>query len=191
MTSRKIVNADGTIPGYNIIYWKDMLGGGSSLGTGTAAPTRTRLGTSNIYYNVYNVAGNDGFSTEIQFNHDAVQGANVVVSPHLHIILPATPSAGDNVKFSFGYTLASINGNFTSSPTNDTKELLLTGKTQWQHLIVEFADITVTMGLSAIMLCGVKRIAASTNEYGSGVGIIGFDVHYTVDTPGSAAEYTK
>lgn len=189
--TQKFVKADGTIRPYPINYWKDMLGGGSSLGTGGSAPARTRLGTSNIYYNAYNVAGNDGFSTEIQFNHDAVQGSSVVISPHLHVMLPAAPSAGDNVKFSFDYTFASFDGNFTSSPTNDLKETLLTGKTQWQHLIIDFTDITVTMGISSIMLCGVTRVAASTNEYGSGIAIIGFDIHYTVNTPGSASEYVK
>lgn len=189
--AQKFVKADGTIRAYPIPYWKDQLTSGSALGTGGAAPTRTRLGTSNIYYNSFNVAGGDGFSTEVQFNHDAIQGAGVVISPHMHIFLPATPSSGDKVKFSLDHTFAAIDGNFTASPTNDLVETTLTGKTQYQHLLIEFADITVTMGISSILLCGVKRVAASSNEYGSGIAIISFDIHYKVDTPGSAAEFTK
>jgi hypothetical protein len=174
---------------YDTKYWKDQLNAGSSLGVGAAAPARTQLGSSNIYYAGYGVG--DGFSTEIQFNHDAVQGASVIISPHVHLMLPVAPSSGDQVNLSFHYTFASIDGTFSGSPTTDAKETLLTGKSQYQHLYIEFADITVTMGISSIILCGVKRIAASAQEYGNDVAVVGFDFHYKVDAPGSVQETVK
>lgn len=172
------------------VYWLDQLGAGSSLGVGAAAPQRTKVGsTSYVYTSNYDVG--DGFSTEIQFNHDAAQGS-VTISPHMHIMLPAAPSSGDYVKFAFDYTFASINGTFTVDPSHDTKEVLLTGKSQYAHLLVEFADIVVTMSLSAILLCGVSRVTTAPNpEYASRMAIIAFDVHYTTDTPGSSEEYIK
>lgn len=175
--------------GYAISFWRDQITSGSSLGVGAAAPARTKLGsTSYVYY--YALGVGDLLSTEVQFNHDAVQGS-VTISPHVHAILPAAPSAGNKVKLAFDYTFAGIDSTFTVDPNHDFKETTLTGMAQYRHILIEFADINVTMGLSAIMMCGVARVSAAPNEYGSNIGLIGFDVHYTVNTPGSTQEYVK
>ena len=62
---------------------------------------------------------------------------------------------------------------------------------------VRIADVT-TAGIdgtghtiSSVLLCRIKRVSATSDNYSGGVAIMDFDVHYEIDTMGSRQELVK
>ena len=45
--------------------------------------------------------------------------------------------------------------------------------------------------ISSILICRIKRVAAQTDNYASGIAILDFDIHYEIDTIGSRQELVK
>ena len=64
----------------------------------------------------------------------------------------------------------------------------------WQDVAFIIKDFSITgtgFGISSVLLCRIKRVAATGDNYAGGVAILDFDIHYQIDTIGSRQEAVR
>lgn len=131
-----------------------------------------------------------------QINHDCVQGAGVVIMPHIH--WRKTTAAVGNVVWRLEYKYAAPGGDFgeyvqlgadQKTPVAGTVD----NDTATRHLITSFGLLTLDVSLSTKIYFKLTRVASDTvnDTYGANALAMSFDYHYPVDSPGSAEEYSK
>lgn len=130
-----------------------------------------------------------------QINHDCQQGT-VTIVPHIH--WRKTTAASGDVVWRLEYKLAAVGGdfgNFVQVGTDKKTPIAATtdNSTATRHLITSFGDLSVTVGLSTMIVFKLTRMASDTvnDTYGADALAISFDFHYPVDSPGSRGEYSK
>jgi hypothetical protein len=115
------------------------------------------------------------------------------LSDHIHWSVPSN-DAGKKFKFQLDVIAAGVNEAFAVTAGSPyTVEVTLGAAEAGYHRLGEFpSDIPgVNTTTSTLYVCRLKRIAASSNEYGSDVYIIYHDAHYIKDQIGSEEEFIK
>lgn len=131
----------------------------------------------------------------VQINHDCLQGA-VTIYPHVH--WRKTTAAAGNVTWRLEAKSAAVGGDFgafaqvgtdVSTPIGAT----IDNNTAERHLITSFGSLSLTVGLSTMLVFRLTRVASNTgtDTYNADVLAMSFDFHYPVDTPGSVSQYSK
>lgn len=134
---------------------------------------------------------NDYIYFDLQTSH--AMPLNTVLDHHIHYSLPNTTDIGDNFKFQLDVISAGMNEAWqvpTGSPY--TAEFQVAANDDSYHRYLDIAEIAaINTTVSTIYKCRLKRIAASSNEYGSEIYITFTDSHYRKDGLGSTTESTK
>ncbi len=159
-------------------------------------PTLTQLftdgaGSQGVYAFVFS-DGDEAIIT-IQMPHDWKEGSDI--SPHIHFMCTTDVSPADNFGIEFEYTWADLGEDFSANSTKSTIDISTGVNTDNNHrpeANVTDAGIDGTgKTISSVLLCRIKRVAAQTDNYASGIVILDFDVHYEIDTIGSRQELEK
>ncbi len=127
------------------------------------------------------LAVGEGFSGELEMQHDYKEGSNITF--HVHFEGIAAPTGTDKVQFQLTYTVGHTDT--TLAPvTIITVEVDF--DTQYEFKIVSFAPISGSgIHIEDQFLFTFQRIAASADEYGGEALIATVGIHYEVDTVGS------
>ncbi len=152
-------------------------------------PTLTKLfddgsGSQGVYGFVF-TNGDEAIIT-IQMPHKWKEGTTIY--PHIHFMCTSDVDPTDKFGIEFEYTWADINEDFTANSTLSTIDVETGVDTDNMHRI---ANVTVAgisgsgHTISSVLLCRIKRVAATGDDYADGIAILDFDVHYEIDTIGS------
>jgi hypothetical protein len=179
--------------------YNDANVGGLVLRTGGTAPGVVQIqdndGDNTGIYTVGFAAGEEG-SGVIEIPHDYKEGTNIVF--HIHWGANDAPAGGtDNVKWQLIYSIARGSNTFPDAISPAAVEVAYT--TQYQYMFTDLATITGSTGgvdggnikIGDQFHFTVKRVAASSDEFG-GEALMGtLGLHYQTDTLGSRAIGTK
>jgi hypothetical protein len=100
----------------------------------------------------------------------------------------------DNFGIEFEYIWADIMEDFPATSTLETVDISTGVGTANMHRYGEVtaAGISGTgHTISSVLLCRIKRVAATGDNYAGGIAIMDFDIHYQIDTMGSRQEGVK
>ena len=138
----------------------------------------------------------DAGSTELlffaaQMPHAWKEGTGI--HPHLH--WQKTTSASGNVYWQLDYKMAPIgevmDSSFTTLTTTSVVGSTPDTDTANKHLISSFDEISMTgKGLSDMILIKLSRIGGS-DTYGADARLLEFDIHYEINSFGSAQEFRQ
>lgn len=135
----------------------------------------------------FDAASDESVHFALQLNHNAVKPTNTF-KPHVHWTTSEAQSAATNsIVWGLEYTMANISSNFVGSTTIYCTNTPAS-QNDFTHTMTSFADITVTnLANSMIISCRLFRDADNDADSVSGdANLLGFDVHYMVDSLGSA-----
>jgi hypothetical protein len=170
--------------------WKDSMVPASGFKLGASAPTWGNFTDANIQVLQFAKAADNLVHGTVQLNHDYREGTTI--SPHLHIWFPIAASAATSTNvWLLHYSWGNVTGVF---PTSTTVTVTNSGAiTQYEHRLIEFPDIVGTSKtVSSIIAVTVQRTGSDGYDvYDDVIGLVGFDVHYRVDTLGSTSEFVK
>lgn len=170
--------------------WDDCGISAAALAPGAAAPGVITFGPSG---NVRAYGFDGGVTAEyldgsIQLPHKYEEGTPVRF--HIHWA-PSTTGAG-NVIWKCDYYFLNKDEAPGGAPTTMTATGTA-GGTAWQHSIAAFPEISMTgKKISAIMMFSLYRVPNDANDtYGADAALISADIHYRIDSEGSAQEFIK
>jgi len=144
-----------------------------------------------VAFNVLGYSVNEYQDIYIQTSH--AMALQTILDNHIHWTIPSD-SAGSKFKFQLDVIAAGIGEMFAAVAGSPfTPEKTLAGDESGRHNLFDLAEIPgVNTTVSTCYIMRMKRIAASSGEYGSPVYVIFNDSHYKSDTPaGSRAEDSK
>jgi hypothetical protein len=118
------------------------------------------------------------------------------IRPHVH--WTKTTSADGDVAWRLRYQIIGIgdtgpgtwsDGEIVTTPVTGTPD----GDTAWEHLLTNFTEIPMTgQTLSSCVLFELARNGSDEGDtYGADARLLEFDLHYEIDSLGSAEEFTK
>jgi len=191
--------ADGTLEfNGDATVWDDYVTplGPNNWRGGSNNPVLTQLfddagGTSQGVY-AYVFSDGDEALITIQMPHKWKEGTTI--QPHIHFMCTSDVSPADNFGVEFEYIWSDINEDFPANSTVETNDISTGINTDNMH---QLANVTASgidgsgHTISSVLLCRIKRVAASSNNYAGGVAFLDFDVHYEIDTVGSRAITSK
>jgi hypothetical protein len=192
------LKADGSIetPGitYANTYFKDQII--SLVGINPVGPAAAPVVDPNGEGWLFAGASTDNVAVlGIQINHDSIQGATTI---HPHVHWRKTTAAAGNVTWRLEVKSAAVGGDFGAYAqvgTDVSTPIVVTvdNNTTTRHLITAFDAVPLTVGLSTMLVFKLTRVASNTvtDTYAGDALAMSFDFHYEVDSPGSAAEYSK
>lgn len=164
--------------------------------TGTVAPTLTTGFRGNASFQQVQFISSQADEVQfiIQMPHAWRTGS--MVYPHVHFAPAVNIADGSyNVQFKLEYYWADINDQFAADAASYTMAKAFTVSSNnhiWKHFMaVGSAGLTVDAGISSIIVCRLYRDNTVDNNYGQPVAMLGFDIHYDVDSLGSDAERSK
>ena len=114
--------------------------------------------------------------------------------PHVHFSTYTALGAGTYAaQFILEYYVAPINDQFPATPATYTMTKTWTAEKRYYHFIAAgTAPLDATLwGLSTILYCRLYRDNGVANNFGGKVTLLGFDIHYVIDSIGSRQEYIK
>lgn len=133
-----------------------------------------------------------GANEEVHFTVQLPHGYRTgsTLKPHVHWT-PTTADAG-NVVWQFEYTVQEVGGTFAAGTLADCTTTAA-GGTAWVHKITACPDIDDSgLGISSVMYGRLMRDGDHASDtYEADVALIGFDIHFEMDSPGSAAPTSK
>jgi len=158
-------------------------------------PVLTKLfddgsGSQGVYAFVFS-DGDEALIT-IQMPHSWKEGTTI--QPHIHFMTTSDVSPADNFGIEFEYSWVDIGEDFPANSTLETNDISTGINSDIMH---QAAHITATgidgtgHTISSVLLCRIKRVAATGDNYGDGVAILDFDIHFEMDTIGSRQEFIK
>ncbi len=148
-------------------------------------------GSQGVYAFVFS-DGDEALIT-IQMPHDWKEGSTI--QPHIHFMCTTDVTPADNFGIEFEYNWANIGADFSANSTKTGVDISTGVNTDNSHR--PEANVTPSgidgtgKTISSILLCRIKRVAAQADNYGGGIAIFDFDVHYEIDTVGSRTELAK
>lgn len=190
--------ADGTLEfNGDATVWDDYVVPMSRALFGGAAndPTLTKIadnGASSAGVWAFVFGDGDEVLVTVQMPHRWKEGTTI--QPHIHFFTMTDVTPTDNFGIEFEYWWADTNEDFPANTTLETVEIPTGANSQYQH---QLANITAAgidgtgHTISSVLLCRIKRVAAVDDNYGGGVAIMDFDVHFEIDTVGSRQIATK
>lgn len=117
---------------------------------------------------------------------------NSILDNHIHFSIPSN-DAGKKFKFQLDAIVAGVGSAFVvPSGSPFTKEYTITSSGLGYHQILNLANVpALNSTVSTIYVCRLKRIDASSLEYGSNVYVVFNDSHFIKDSLGSSQELIK
>jgi len=177
----------------DVTYWDDSQVPALAIVGGATAPGLISFAGDNLL----KIYGFDGTSRDemghfsVQLSHRYREGT--AIEPHVHWCRTADPgnAAYTNVVWRLIYAFATPNGVFSQSYTNWGTNAVAAAN--WTHQITGLGTITNTAAkVSSILVGSITRMQSSDSDtYDGDVGLLGFDVHFQVNTPGSRTQYAK
>ncbi len=152
-------------------------------------PVLTKLfddgsGSQGVYGYVFS-NGDEAIIT-IQMPHKWKEGTTIY--PHIHFMCTSDVDPTDKFGVEFEYTWVDIGEDFAGNTTLTTTDIDTGVDTDDMHQVgyIPTAGIDGTgHTISSILLCRIKRVAATSDDYAGGIAFLDFDVHYQIDTIGS------
>lgn len=127
----------------------------------------------------------------VQIPHSYKVGSTLY--PHVHwTTITGTPST-NNVTWELEYTIVKIGGTFGTTTTvtgNTIIPSIGTPTGTGQHLITPLTSISGTnIDISTILVCRLYRPVVG--GFANNAYLLGFDIHYESDMPGSRQDFIK
>lgn len=176
--------------------WNDTMVAPTTVRSGVIAPTLATGFRGNADFQMLNFVNNQADEVQfvVQLPHNMAY--NSEISPHCYIVPTVNVANGAYaVRFALDYFWANINEQFPASPTPYLMTSNFTVDNNdhiWKHLIVgNPTNITMDKTLSSILVCRLYRDNTVANNYPHPVALLGFDIHYQIDSLGSEQEYVK
>lgn len=168
----------------------------ATFGGAANDPTLTKLfddvaGTSGGVWGLVFADGNEVIITA-QMPHKWKEGTTI--EPHIHFMCLTDVDPSDNFGLEFEYTWTNIDEDFPADSILSTIDIPTGVNTQYMHQISDVASSGLDgtgKKISSILLCRIKRVAATGDNYAGGVAILDFDIHYEINTIGSRFEFYK
>jgi hypothetical protein len=197
-TNNLTVEKDGTIV-FNgtTTVWEDYVTpiNRATFGGASNDPAPTKLfddgaGSAGIWALVF--SNGDEVIITAQLPHSWKVGSTIY--PHIHFMTTSDVSPSDNFGIEFEYSWVDRDGDFPANTTLTTIDIPTGVNTNNMH---QLGNITVAgvdgsgHNMESLLLIRIKRIAADADDYGDGVAIMDFDIHYEKDTVGSKTISTK
>lgn len=158
-------------------------------------PTLTKLfddgaGSQGVYAYVF--SNGDEVLITIQMPHKWKEGTTIY--PHIHFMCTSDVDPSDNFGIEFEYTWVDVDEDFSVNTTLSTIDIPTGVNTDDMHQAAHVTAAGISGAghtISSVLLCRLKRVAATADDYAGGVAILSFDVHYEIDTIGSRQEFIK
>jgi len=198
-TNNTEFEADGTTKfNGNATVWNDYVTPLTKATFGGAAndPTLTKIfddgaASGGVWALVF--GDGDEVLVTVQMPHGWKEGSTIY--PHIHFITLTDVTPTDNFAIEFEYTWCNQIEDFAANTTLVTVDDIPTlVNSQYLHQLVNIPTAGIDGSghtISSILMCRIKRVAASTDNYAGGIAILDFDVHYEIDTVGSRQIITK
>lgn len=186
------IEADGTLTFNNdATVWDDYvvaLGPNNWKGSSNN-PTLTKLaddgaGSQGVYAYVFG-DGDEAIITA-QMPHRWLEGSRIY--PHVHFYCLTDVDPTDNFGIEFEYWWSDIGEDFPTNTTLVSEDTSTGINTQYMHQItnVPSAGIDGTgHTISSVLVCRIKRVAGTSDNYAGGIVFLDWDIHYQIDTVGS------
>lgn len=198
-----VVEGDGTLRLDNdATVWNDLMvfpdattkGGSNPPEWGTPFMKNTDGTSKGVYLWMFAPNQEEELHFTVQIPHDYKLGSDLY--PHVHWTTASGTPSGSNVVWGLEYTLISVGGFFPVTVTVRTSTLIpecTPPSGTGQHLISEFSTVSGTdLGISSVLVCRLFRAAGdAADTFPGDVGLLGFDIHYEIDTHGSRNLWTK
>lgn len=159
---------------------------------GGNAPTYSVIGANKPFAFEFSGVQDNTVAFAVQMSHKYKLGSTI--SPHMHCVFGSddpSNNIGQTVIFVLEYSWASIDDVIQDTTTLPVTYTISASDAQYKHFIIEFADVVGTgKGLSSMFSAKLTR-SGSTDTYASSIHVMEFDIHYEMDTLGSASEYIK
>jgi hypothetical protein len=167
---------------YADTYWDDALVQVGTLTNGATPADPIDFGPSGTYRpKCFGFGVGEDMDGSLQFSHRYKEGTDIQM--HVHWA-PVTAAAG-RVQWSIHLYWLNAGGAAVGDPTALVVETVCPG-VAWQHMISNFPlSIGVGKTISSIVMFKIRRIAATTAEYGADAALMSVDGHYEIDRPGS------
>jgi len=187
-----VVEADGTLKFVGAAtIWDDMRFPASGFNpAGSTAPPTVDTSTGMLLFSgtADNIIG--GIA---QMPHSWKVGSTI--RPHMHLRFPT--ASANNTRWSFGYDLANVDGNFVNAYGTYTAGGTITvanPNNALKHAKASFSTIDMTgYTMSCCIMWRITRLAASDaadNDLAN-CALLEFDIHFEIDTVGSRQEFIK
>ena len=117
---------------------------------------------------------------------------STVLCNHMHWIIPSD-SVGDKIKFEIAVAYANIDESFAAAAGSPfSAEHVVDGTESTKHKYLDIGDIpAVNTEVSCVYAIQLKRVAASSDDFGPEVYMLFNDNHVSLDTGGSLQEDSK
>ena len=178
---------------YNDTVWEDLRFPAAALKLGGIKdPGYVKIadngaGSTGVFLYHFDAASEEELFCTAQMPHRWKEGTSI--NPHVHWA-PTTTGTGV-VVWAIEYVTSNINGTFGNTAlatVNDAGD-----GTAKKHQIADFTPISMSgKTMSCITLFRIYRKAAdAADTYAADAALLEFDIHFEIDAPGSAQEYTK
>lgn len=198
VTNYTKMEADGTLE-FNgaATVWDDYVTPLTKATFGGAAndPTLTKLyddgaGSGGVWALKFN--DGDEVLVTVQMPHRWKEGTTI--QPHIHFVCDSNVDPSDNFGIEFEWTWADIGEDYPANTTLQTNDIPTNVNTNNMHQFVNITSAGIDGSghtISSVLMCRIKRVVATGDNYAGGVSILDFDVHYEIDTVGSRQITTK
>jgi hypothetical protein len=134
-------------------------------------------------------AVNDEVHGEIQMPHRWKPGTTIY--PHVHFALDNTaPGASDNVRWGLSYSVGGGHGTVFPAPGAEVfAEQSVGGDAAYTEYLLSFPTISMSGKVeSTMVVIMLRRVAATSNEYGDSVAFLHCDFHCEINAMGTHQE---
>jgi len=184
----KTIKAAGSTPvEYINTVWDDLRFPVAGINPPGAATDPSRNTTTGLLE--FSASQINTIAIQVQMPHPWALGTSII--PHIHLIYPDS-NAGNSV-WRLSYDIAKINANFAGSFTTDTKTFASPAAAN-RHALHAFGaiDMTTHNGLSVMIIMLLERLGNDgADTYAAALPLLEFDIHYEIDTAGSAEQTSK
>lgn len=177
--------------------WNDTMVPPTTQRIGVVAPT-LRLGfRGDSTFQKLTFADNQADEVQfiVQFPHD--MALNSILRPHVHFTFEDSVADGDyTIDFVLKYYWANIEEVFPASSSTYTMTYSFKegeNPATYTHLIASGTNLTMNKGISSIMVCRLYRdnLTNAKTNLPYPITMLGFDIHYQIDSMGSEYEISK
>lgn len=171
----------------NAIAWEDLRIGGNLRAGGNPQPTFSQItGLGNLFLYKFGAGTQDSLYCTVQMPHNWKEGTNIF--PHIHWL--TEDSNAGNIVWTLEYSWQNYLGTFGASTII---EAVSTNSTLLKHNITGFSAIAGTgKTISSILMIRISRNGPSASDTYAGLAsLIEFDIHYQIDSLGSATSTSK
>jgi len=169
------------------VNWNDSMVPPTVFRTGGTALTFDEI-IDGIYG--YRLDPTDTIHFQVQFSH--AMKLNTVIKPHGHLANKSAISGSASINLEFRWTWANLNTSFPAVTPDSPITADFTDAAALTSKLVGFTDITPVSGqgnISSILLGSLERL--NTGYTTNNIFLLGFDIHYEMDSLGSKQPTSK